>query len=73
MDNYLEQTFNFNSIKIGTMTNAGVLKIGSAGMVKRTSPSIYGQFGTLSGINSALLSPAVPLEAPVRNKSMVLP
>ena len=73
MDKYLEQTFTINSLKIGSMTNAGVLKIGSAGTVSRTTPSIYGQYGTLTGIDSKLISPAVPLQAPVREKSMVKP
>jgi hypothetical protein len=72
MEKHLKQTFNINTLKIGSMTNAGVVKIG-VGMVKRTAPSIYGEVGTLTGIDSKLVTPAVPFQSPVRKQSMDLP
>lgn len=66
MDKYLQQTFEINNLKIRVITNAGVLKIGTAGMIRRTTPSIYGQYVSLSGITYGTLPPAVPMQTPVR-------
>lgn len=66
MDNYLEQTFKINFLKIGIIANAGVLQIGvGAGSKLRGSPAGY---TTIGMTKIALLPPpSVPLQAPVRN------
>lgn len=66
MDKYLEQTFNINFLKIGVVSNTGVLKIGTAGMIRRTTPSIYGGYFSLSGITYGTPPLSVPLQSPVR-------
>ncbi|MBO0962329.1 hypothetical protein J1P26_21740 [Neobacillus sp. MM2021_6] len=67
MDKHLKQTFDINFLKIGIIANAGVLQIGTgAGTIQRTSHIAgYTTIGTTLG---SLSAPAVPLQAPVRQK-----
>jgi spore germination protein PB len=79
MNFYIQQSIQINFIKIGGITNSSVLQIGSAGIIK---PAAYlyntGGFtgpapaaikpGEVPQIQQTteLLSPAVPLQAPIR-------
>ncbi|MDR6123459.1 hypothetical protein QFZ87_003056 [Bacillus sp. SLBN-46] len=65
MENKVEQAFKINFLKIGIMTNTGVLQIGvGAGGKKQGTPAGY------TTIGESLVhvpAPAVPLQAPVRD------
>ena len=75
MNFYIQQSIHIHFIKIGGITNASVLQIGSAGIVK---PAAYlyntGGFTQAAPLaqkpgvtpSETLLAPAVPLQAPVR-------
>jgi spore germination protein PB len=76
MNFYIQQSIHIHFIKVGGITNASVLQIGSAGIVK---PAAYlyntGGFTTAAPqalkpgtmpTPSLLEAPAVPLQAPVR-------
>ncbi|MCL6570430.1 MAG: spore germination protein GerPB [Bacillus sp. (in: Bacteria)] len=74
MNFYIQQSIQINSIKINGITNSSVLQIGSAGIIKPQT-NLYNTGGftqpaptAISGgeTPSTLLSPAVPLQAPVR-------
>jgi spore germination protein PB len=76
MNFYIQQCIHIHFIKIGGITNASVLQIGSAGIVKPTA-HLYNTGGFTQAAPQALkpgtppttpplLAPAVPLQAPVR-------
>ena len=76
MNFYIQQSIHIHFIKIGGITNASVLQIGSAGMVKPTAylyntggftgPAPLAHKPGLVTTPSLLQAPAVPLQAPVR-------
>ncbi|MDQ1144005.1 hypothetical protein QE429_000832 [Bacillus sp. SORGH_AS 510] len=65
MDQYLEQDFKINLLKIGMITNAGVLQIG-VGAGKRKSGTKAG-YTTIGEKPVSISAPAVPLQAAVRD------
>jgi spore germination protein PB len=75
MNLYVQQSIHIHFIKIGGITNASVLQIGSAGIVKPTA-HLYNTGGFAQAAPAALkpgtqpsptiLAPSVPLQAPVR-------
>lgn len=73
MDRYLQQTFEINNLQIGYLTTAGVLQIGVGGSKAQRISQLagYTTIGTTQVPLSAgptLFVPAVPLQAPVREK-----
>jgi spore germination protein PB len=76
MNFYIQQSIQIHFIKIGGITNSSVLQIGSAGIIK---PAAYlyntGGFTHPAPLAitqpwlppPALLTPSVPLQAPVRS------
>jgi spore germination protein PB len=76
MNFYIQQSIHIHFIKIGGITNASVLQIGSVGIVKPaaylyntggfTGPAPLAQKPGLITTPSLLQAPAVPLQAPVR-------
>ncbi|WP_338450935.1 hypothetical protein R4Z09_03165 [Niallia oryzisoli] len=67
MDKHLQQTFDIGFLKIGIVTNAGVLQIGcGAGKAQRLPPIAYTTIGTTL---VPLSAPAVPLQTQVRQKN----
>lgn len=70
MDKDLQQTFDIRYLKIGLIVNAGVLQIGcGAGHKQRAQPVGYTTVGTTLVHLRAPQTFAVPLQAPVRQKS----
>jgi spore germination protein PB len=78
MNFYIQQSIHIHYIKIGGITNSSVLQIGSAGIIKPAS-YLYNTGGFTQPAPSALTpvtgpapstihAPAVPLQAPTRNK-----
>ncbi len=76
MNLYVQQSIHIHFIKIGGITNASVLQIGSAGIVKPIA-NLYNTGGFAQSApqaikpgtqttTSLLEAPAVPLQAPVR-------
>lgn len=75
MNLYVQQSIHIHFIKIGGITNASVLQIGSAGIVKPIA-NLYNTGAFTQPAPQALkpgtphipelLAPAVPLQAPVR-------
>lgn len=75
MNFYIQQSIHIHFIKIGGITNASILQIGSAGIIK---PAAYlyntGGFTGPAPLaqkpgqppSSVSLAPSVPLQAPVR-------
>lgn len=78
MNFYIQQSITINFIKIGSITNSSVLQIGSAGIIKPAS-YLYNTGGFTQPApvalkqpvptTSLLETPAVPLQAPVREKA----
>jgi spore germination protein PB len=79
MNFYIQQSIHIHFIKVGGITNSSVLQIGSSGIIKPAS-YLYNTGGftqpapvTLKQpsfeISSTQLTPAVPLQAPVREKN----
>jgi hypothetical protein len=68
LDHYLQQAFNIDSFKIGNIRYAGVLKIGTAGMINRKFSNIHHPTAYTVTLETTptLLSPAVPLFPPTR-------
>lgn len=78
MNFYIQQSIQIHFIKIGGITNSSVLQIGSAGIIKpqahlyntggftHAAPGAV-QTGTMS-TQSLQEAPAVPLQAPVRDR-----
>lgn len=67
MDKHLQQTFDIRFLKIGIVTNAGVLQIGcGAGKAQRVPPVGYTTVGTTL---VPLSAPVAPLQTPVRRKN----
>jgi hypothetical protein len=64
LDNYLEQDFKINFLKIGILTNAGVLQIGVGGGRKKPGPKAG--FTTIGESAVSIQAPAVPLQAAIR-------
>jgi hypothetical protein len=72
LDNYLQQSFDIHSLKIGAIRYAGVLKIGTAGIRQQKSSNIiHAPAGGIVSLSTAptFLAPAVPLQAPIRTNS----
>ncbi|MGG3563207.1 spore germination protein GerPB [Neobacillus rhizosphaerae] len=68
MENKIEQAFKINFLKIGTMTNTGVLQIGvGAGITQKGAPAGYTTIGESLVHVTAPTAPAVPLQAAVRD------
>ncbi|OIK09454.1 spore gernimation protein [Bacillus sp. MUM 116] len=78
MNFYIQQSIQINYIKIGGITNSSVLQIGSAGIIKPAA-YLYNTGGFTGPAPAAIkpgelpiqqtsqiLTPAVPLQAPVR-------
>ncbi|MEO2078188.1 MAG: hypothetical protein ABGX20_22900 [Bacillus sp. (in: firmicutes)] len=65
MDQYLEQDFKISFLKIGMITNAGVLQIGVGG--GRAKPGYKAGFTTIGEKPVSISAPAVPLQAAVRD------
>ena len=79
MNFYIQQCIQINYLKIGGITNSSVLQIGSAGIIKPAA-YLYNTGGFTGPAPAAikpgeapqiqqttgLLSPAVPLQAPIR-------
>jgi spore germination protein PB len=73
---YVQQSIHIHFIKIGGITNASVLQIGSAGIIKPTAhlyntggftePAPFAKKAGPTTTSEMLLAPAVPLQAPVR-------
>ncbi|XJZ28140.1 spore germination protein GerPB [Bacillota bacterium Lsc_1132] len=76
MNFYIQQSIHIHFIKVGGITNSSVLQIGSAGIIKPAS-YLYNTGGFTQPAPVALkqpvttvsylLTPSVPLQAPVRN------
>lgn len=78
MNLYIQQSIHIRFIKIGGISNSSVLQIGSAGIIKpaaylyntggftQAAPLAFKQ--PLTTTPSLLETPAVPLQAPVRDK-----
>jgi hypothetical protein len=70
LENKVEQAFKINFLKIGIMTNTGVLQIGvGAGIKERGTPAGYTTIGESLVHVTAPTAPAVPLQAPVRDSA----
>lgn len=80
MNFYIQQSIHINFIKIGGVTNSSILQIGSAGII-RSAAYLYNTGGFTKPAPAAIkpgdinisaqsspeaLTPAVPLQAPVR-------
>lgn len=65
MDQYLEQDFKINFLKIGYITNAGVLQIGVGG--GRKKPGTKAGYTLVGEKPISISAPAVPLQAAVRD------
>ncbi len=82
MNFYIQQSIHINFLKIGGITNSSVLQIGSAGIIKpaaylsntggfiKPAPAAIkpGEFPTQLPPGATEFAPAVPLQAPVRQK-----
>lgn len=69
MDEYLQQTFDIGFLKIGGMTNSGVLQIGCGALkAERVFPVGYTTVGSTLVPLTGPPEFAVPLQAPVRPK-----
>ncbi|WP_462410422.1 spore germination protein GerPB [Neobacillus sp. Marseille-QA0830] len=70
MNQHFKQAFDINVLKIGQITNSGVFQIGSgAGKAQQVAPIGYTTVGTSLVPLGAPEEFAVPLQAPVRQKS----
>lgn len=71
MNFYIQQAIHINFIRINGITNSSILQIGSAGIIKPAS-YLYNTGGFTQPAPTAgtppplLLTPSVPLQAPVR-------
>ncbi|MDP4085526.1 MAG: hypothetical protein Q8934_13060 [Bacillota bacterium] len=66
MDHNLKQKFNIRFLKIGIISNTGVLQIGvGAGSISEAPPAGYTTVGETQV--HLLQPPSVPMQAPVRN------